>query len=235
MQMGLEKERPALKLRHEYKYAINYGDHSVLRQRFRALFSHDSHVGPDGEYLIRSLYFDNLKDKALMEKINGVDRREKFRIRCYNLDFSFIRLEKKIKVHNLCNKQSAVLSREETQAILEGDTEWMRDSGRPLLIELYSKMQGQLLRPQTIIDYYREPFVYPPGNVRLTLDRDIRSSLNRLDFFGPALPTLETGLTGHLLEVKYDAFLPEVVRRAVSLGNRRYAAFSKYAAGRRYC
>ena len=76
--------------RNEVKHEINAGDKTAIIANLRAAASPDPHVGKDGRYLIRSLYFDNLYDKALREKIDGVNEREKFRIRYYNGDTSFI-------------------------------------------------------------------------------------------------------------------------------------------------
>ena len=153
----------------------------VLRQRLGAVMQPDSHA-VQGRYFIRSLYFDTPADTALRQKLDGVNRREKFRLRCYNGDSSLIRLEKKSKLAGLGSKQSAAVTADEVARLLRGDTAWMRDAQRPLVQELYSKMQTQQLRPKTIVDYTREPFVYPPGNVRVTLDYDIRTGLGATDF-----------------------------------------------------
>ena len=219
--------------RHEWKHEINYTDLLVLRQRLKAVMQPDPHaVG--GSYFIRSLYFDNLADKALREKIDGVNRREKFRIRYYNRDTSLIHLEKKSKWNGLGNKQGAVLTAQESQAIVDGDWEWMLDSGKPLVQELYSKMRSQGLRPKTIVDYTREPFIYAPGNVRITLDYDIRTGLNCTDFLNPNCVTIPAGNSPIILEVKWDEYLPSVIRDIVQLDGRHTAAFSKYAVCRIY-
>ena len=155
--------------RHEWKYEINASDMIAVRQRLRAAARPDPHA-VEGKYLIRSLYFDNLADKALLEKLDGVNQREKFRIRYYNGDASLIHLEKKSKLNGLGSKQSVRISAAEAQAIVNGDLAWMSESRRPLVVELYSKMLSQGLRPKTIVDYEREPYIYSQGNVRVTLD-----------------------------------------------------------------
>ena len=83
-----------MEVRHEWKIEINASDRIAVRQRLRAIARPDPHA-VNGTYQIRSLYFDNLSDKALREKLDGVNAREKFRIRCYNGDISLIHLEKK--------------------------------------------------------------------------------------------------------------------------------------------
>lgn len=219
--------------RHEWKHEIGPADLIAIRQRMRAVARPDPHA-VDGKYLIRSLYFDNGTDQALREKLDGVSRREKFRIRYYNGDPTLIHLEKKSKLGGLGSKQMALLTAEEAQAIVDGRTEWMLDSGRPLVQELYSKMRGKGLRPRTIVDYTREPFIYPPGNVRVTLDYDIRTGLGCTDFLDPDCVTVPAGDAPIILEVKWDNYLPEIIRAAVQLGGCRASAFSKYAQCRIY-
>lgn len=219
-------------LRHEVKHEISYTDMLILRQRLRAVAYPDPHA-VDGKYLIRSLYFDNLSDKALREKINGTPQREKFRIRYYNGDTSFIHLEKKSRIDSLGNKQSASLTREQAQSIVDGDTDWMPESELPLIRELYSKMRTQGIAPKTIVDYTREPFVFPAGNVRVTLDYNIRSGMRCTDLLKPDCVTVPVS-DSIILEVKWDGFLPDIIRDAVHLTDTRAGAFSKYAACRIY-
>ena len=219
--------------RHEWKHEITYMDMLCIRQRLRAVARSDPHAA-DGKYLIRSLYFDNAKDKALREKVDGVNMREKFRIRYYNGDTSLIHLEKKSKINGLGTKYSADLTKEEAQAIVDGDTDWMLGCGRPLVEELYCKMRYQGLRPKTIGDYTREPFIYGPGNVRVTFDYDIRTGLGCTDFLDPDCVTVPAGDAPIILEVKWDAYLPTVIKDCVQTPGRRAAAFSKYAQCRVY-
>ena len=221
-----------MELRHEIKHDINYSDLLVIRHRLSTVAYPDPHA-IDGKYYIRSLYFDNLADKALMEKINGMNIREKFRIRYYNGDTSVIHLEKKSKYDHLGNKQSAPLTREQAQCIVDGDLTWMLGSEYPLIRELYSKMQTQGIAPKTIVDYTREPFIYPAGNVRVTLDYNVRSGMRCTDFLNPDCVTVPVS-DQIILEVKWDGFLPDIIRDAVSLADRREGAFSKYAACRIY-
>ena len=222
-----------IRYRHEWKHEISYADLLSIRQRLRAVAQADPHVR-DGKYLIRSLYFDNLNDKALREKIDGVNRREKFRIRYYNGDPSLIHLEKKSRLNGLGTKFSAQLTAEEAQRIVDGDLDWMMDPDRPLLQELYCKMRYQGMRPKTIVDYTREPFIYGPGNVRVTFDYNIRTGLGCTDFLNPDCITVPAPDAGIILEVKWDAFLPSVIRDAVQTPGRRVTAFSKYAQCRMY-
>ena len=219
--------------RHEWKHEINQADLFVLRQRLRAVTTPDPHA-VDGKYLIRSLYFDNASDKALREKLDGVSRREKFRIRYYNDDTSLIHLEKKSKIGGLGKKQSAGLTAAQAQDIVDGSLDWMADSSEELIYELYVKMRTQGLSPKTIVDYTREPFIFGPGNVRVTLDYNIRTGSCCSDFLNPDCPTIPAGEAPIILEVKWDSYLPDIIRDAVRLPGRRVTAFSKYAQCRIY-
>ena len=219
--------------RHELKHEINFSDLISVRQRLCAAAQPDQYaVG--GKYRVRSMYFDNLRDKALREKLEGLNYREKFRIRYYNGDTSFLCLEKKTKLNGLGNKQKARLSEEETERLLCGDYRWMKESGRPLVTELYSKMMSQGLRPKAIVDYTREPFTYRPGNVRVTLDYNLRTGIGCREFLNPDCVTIPAGNPVIIMEVKWDEFLPSAIQDAVQLKSRRAAAFSKYGACRIY-
>lgn len=222
-----------MKFRHELKQEITYADMLVLRQRLKTVMQKDSHA-TDGRYEIRSLYFDNLNDKALREKIDGVNVREKFRIRYYNGDTSLINLEKKSKINGLCLKESVSLTIEQTEAILNETYTWMEESKESLIRELYIKMKHEGLRPKTIVDYTREPFIFRPGNVRITLDYNIRTGMLCVDFLNDSCVTVPIANNPIILEIKWDEYLPDIIKDIIQLNRGRIGAFSKYAACRMY-
>jgi len=224
-----------LKFRNEVKHYINLSDYMSMRSRLMKIMKLDKNSNSKGEYKIRSLYFDNIKNKALMEKINGVNCREKFRIRFYNDDHSFIKLEKKSKINSLCNKISEPISKEECKKIIRGDIDFLRQSDKGLFLELYSKMKSELLKPRTIVDYTREAYVYRAGNVRITFDKNIRTGIHSKNLFDMNLPTVSAIDNRYIvLEVKYDEFLPEIIQHVIQTNDRRSNAISKYAAARIY-
>lgn len=222
--------------RHELKYAIPYADYLAVRGRLRGIMTRDPHVTADGTYLIRSVYFDNEDDKALREKEDGINRREKFRIRWYNDDFSFITLEKKMKIDSLCLKYDAVITEEECRKILGGDLAWMKDHPQETVWELYAKMYYQRLRPRVTVSYVREPYIYAAGNVRVTFDSAIRTSLFHRDFLTKQVEDISATETpqDRIMEVKYDAFIPEIIQDLIQVRGLRQQAFSKYGACRRF-
>ncbi len=222
-----------MQARHEVKHEITFSDMLILRQRLRAVMKTDSHA-IDGKYDIRSLYFDNSDDKALLEKLDGVNRREKWRIRLYNQDTSAIFLEKKFKFGGLGQKTSATLTKEQAVSISQGNFDVLSKSSNELITEFYTKIRNEGLMPKVIVDYTREPFVFPAGNVRVTLDYNIRTALRCTDFLNFDCVTVPVPDSPCILEVKWDNFLPDVIRSAVQLGDRHSTAYSKYAACRMY-
>lgn len=222
-----------MQFRHEWKHEITYMDLLVLRSRLRMVMQQDAHA-VDGKYRIRSLYFDTAEDKALLEKINGVNIREKFRMRYYNQDASWIFLEKKCKINGLCRKEQARISQETAQDAIRRDAERLCQNEQALVRELGYKMKAEGLLPKTIVDYTREPFVYLPGNVRVTLDYDIRTGMTGTDFLNPDCIMIPAGNAARILEVKWDEFLPSLIRDLVQVPGTHTSAFSKYAACRIY-
>ena len=229
----MEQEK---RYRHELKYAVPYSDYLALRSRLRPIMRADPHTGADGLYQIRSIYFDNTDDKALREKIDGIGKREKFRIRYYNDDFSFITLEKKMKIDSLCLKYDTVITEAECRKILDGDLAWMKAHNDPLLRELYAKIQYQRLQPRVLVSYVREPYVYVPGNVRVTFDSNIRTTLFHREFLTKKTRDISATDTpqDRILEIKYDAFLPRIIQDLIQIPDIRQQAFSKYGACRRF-
>ncbi|WP_353093526.1 polyphosphate polymerase domain-containing protein [Tissierella praeacuta] len=224
-----------IKYRHEHKIYINLGDYYILKSRLKKIMKLDKNSKENDGYFIRSIYFDDINDKALFEKISGINHREKYRIRFYNNDTSVIKLEKKIKDNGLTKKFSSLISKEECEKILEGDIEWIKFTNRSLLKEFYTRMKSDLFKPRTIVDYNREAYIYPVGNVRVTFDKLISSGLFSKEIFNENLPTMDS-LDPQLiiLEIKYDEFLPSVIADIIQIGDRRITAVSKYALCRKW-
>lgn len=207
----------------------------MIRNRIGHLLSPDSHCGPSGAYTIRSLYFDDYKNSCYYENENGTDPREKFRIRIYNHSTDRIMLECKRKERGKTLKTACPLTLQQAEQLMQGKP--LPDIGNqhPLLQKLTVQMLTRQLRPVVIVEYDRVPYVYPAGNVRVTLDTNISSSGAISAFFDeniPKRPVLPLGQ--QLLEVKYDEFLPDHIYRNLQLDNLRQTAFSKYYVCRKY-
>ena len=222
------------KFRNELKYVCSEGELQTILPRLRQLCRLDAHVGEQGIYSIRSVYFDDAWDSCLKENENGNDPREKFRIRIYNAEDSRITLECKKKQRTMTHKESCRLTRQQYDRIVAGSY-MPTDEDDPLLRRFSAQLHSRLLRPKVIVAYERTPFVYALGNVRITFDRNIGSTTRIDGFFDQALPLRPIMKVGeHVLEVKYDEFLPAQIYRVLNLGNLRQTTFSKYALCRKH-
>ena len=204
----------------------------LLAGRLKTVMDQDIHQ--DGDcYEIRSLYFDDAWDRCLEENEAGVDKREKYRIRIYDPASDVIHLEIKEKNRGLTKKRACDLSREECLQIMEGDLPLKPDSRAPLNA-LQMQMRCSQMAPKVIISYERTAYVHPSGNVRITFDRNITASRYTDEFLETHVsgmtPVLPAGM--HVLEVKYDEFLPDVIAQQLEIGKLRKTAFSKYYLGR---
>ena len=219
--------------RYENKYVLTTAGYRMLRTRLRALMEGDANVNEQGEYFIRSLYFDDAFQTGLTDKREGALLREKFRIRFYNMDDSFIRLESKQKHDYLTKKESAVLTRTMVEDILAGELWDLYDTDQPLLRSFYLKSRNRRLRPAVIVDYTREAYTFE--DVRITFDKDIRTANYDTDLFDPDLLTVPV-LPGDrmILEVKYDDALPTAIARLLAPVPAVRTAFSKYDMCRQY-
>jgi SPX domain-containing protein involved in vacuolar polyphosphate accumulation len=218
-----------LKFRHELKYYVNYAQYLTIRQRLRNLIHQDENSSEQGEYHIRSLYFDDIDNKALHEKLGGVRDREKYRIRIYNKSDKTIHMEKKIKFNDYISKVKASLTREMCDRLIAGDYSVLDGSTHPLLKEVHDEMKYHLLKPVVIVDYVREAYVCQQGNVRITFDKQLRSGLNSVDLFREDLPTVKAYDDDYfLLEVKYDEYFPEYIRTAIQMEGLIRQSNSKY-------
>ena len=221
--------------RHEIKYPVTTAQLRMLETRLHRLIPLDRNAGERGGYQIRSLYFDDLYDSCLRENQEGTDPREKFRIRIYNHSADRITLECKRKERGKNLKSSCPLTLEQTRCLMAGRP--LPDIGTqpPLLQKLSVQMLTRQLRPKVIVEYFRVPYVYPNGNVRITLDTNISSSREIARFLDSRIPTRPVMPLGQqLLEVKYDAYLPDFIYHSLSLGSLSPTAFSKYSLCRRY-
>lgn len=227
--------QPAIKGRRELKHVITQMDCHLLRSNLKHVMTLDLHAKNNGKYLIRSVYFDNFDNKALNQKKEGLFHRDKYRVRLYDNDTSFINLEKKSKRDNLCYKEKCSMTAEEYTRLNNGDFDWMEEDKRPLMRELYIHMNLFQLKPVAVVDYIREVYIYEQGNVRVTFDSSIKTSYKDTDILNPDLIMVDTvDPNTVILEVKYDEFLPDVIKLLLQVRDSRKTSFSKYQYSRMY-
>ena len=234
MGKGTEKGKP---YRHELKYVISEGEHAVLSSRLHAALRSDENAEENGgEYFIRSLYFDDPWDTAVAEKSDGTGSRDKFRIRIYNMSDSVIKLERKHKEGSYIKKDSISLSRAECDRILSGDIRCLFDRKDPLSKTFYGIFRTRNLRPKVLVDYTREPYVFPAEDVRITFDKNIRTGMRSTALFDPDVPTYPVWDLRNcmILEVKFNRSLPDFCRSIVQMAASQHTAASKYIYCRQY-
>ena len=161
---------PKRTYRYEQKYLITGPQYQELRPVVAALLRPDPNAGPDGTYMIRSLYFDDVYRTAYQEKQNGIYARKKYRVRVYNCRDSQIHLECKYKQGSYISKESLSLTRPEYQQLAGGDCRFLLGKDSQMGREFCADTLSRLLRPDVIVDYEREPYVMEAGTVRVTFD-----------------------------------------------------------------
>ena len=222
------------KYRHEYKYLCTDQQLTIIQNRINNLLKIDKHVKKDNKYLIRSLYFDDYENRCFYENENGIDPREKFRIRIYDKNDDRISLELKAKCRGKTHKESELISREIVEKFIKNTVSYDEKFGK-LLKKLYVLNKEKLMKPVIIVEYERTPYIYKEGNVRITIDRNISSSKDIERFFENNITKRPINATGyHILEVKFDEFLTDYIYTNLQLGILEQTTFSKYYLCRKF-
>ena len=225
MKDTLPKER----YRYELKYLLNSSQAIILKKKLSLIMEHDANT-IDGYYFIRSLYFDDVNNTAYYEKIDGLEEREKYRIRFYNVDHSYIMLELKGKKNNLTYKRQDRITEEEYNEIINQNYGKINIDNRKVLEDFINKAKRKNLIPSIIVDYNRQPFIYPVEDVRITFDEDISSGRFNYDLFSEnLLPFRAIEANEIILEVKYNNFLPSTIKKVLDTVPKTRIAMSKFA------
>ena len=222
--------------RHELKYYITLGEYELLQRKLSLTMERDAFAKKNGgEYFIRSLYFDDRDDSAFREKLSGIDERDKFRIRIYDMRDDVIKLECKHKSNGYIKKQSIGLSRKEYEKLMSGDRLFLLNRPEPFARRMYLEFAQRALKPAVIVDYTREAFVFPMEDVRVTFDKNVRTGLRSVDMFNAGIPTYPViDDYGMVLEIKFNRFLPTYIRSLLQLEASQRSAISKYVLCRRF-
>lgn len=222
--------------RHELKYYITLGEYELLQRKLSLTMERDAFAKKNGgEYFIRSLYFDDRDDSAFREKLSGIDERDKFRIRIYDMRDDVIKLECKHKSNGYIKKQSIGLSRREYEKLMSGDRLFLLNRPESFARRMYLEFAQRALKPAVIVDYTREAFVFPMEDVRVTFDKNVRTGLRSVDMFNAGIPTYPViDDYGMVLEIKFNRFLPTYIRSLFQLEASQRSAISKYVLCRRF-
>jgi len=223
------------KFRYELKYVCSTAQLTLMKNQVSSLLMRDSHTANNGSYYVRSLYFDDIDDTYYQETEDGLDVREKIRIRTYNHNTSPIHLEIKKKTNGKTQKLFCSITEQQCRTLMEGKPLESRNDYHPVLQKLNVAIKTRLMTPKVIVEYERIPFVYKNGNVRITMDTNIASTNQTDGFFKKNIPKRPIMPPGqHILEIKFDEFFPSHIYKSINLENLRQTAFSKYYLCRKY-
>ena len=220
--------------RQEIKYRISYAEKEMLIKRFSAFLRFDNHSNEQGFYTVRTLYFDDVKDTSFMLSITGAPEKWKYRIRMYNGDTSFIRLEKKSKKYSGSHKIGEKITVEQFEKILEGDYEFLLQSDSAFFKLCYAEFKSLNLKPKVLVQYLRHAFVCAQEDVRITIDSDVCTCSMPEAFLEKEAQFGNSALEDRqcVLEVKFTHFLPSYIPPLLGALDRNRIATSKYAIGR---
>jgi len=213
---------------------VNQLEYKVLVKRLDKILKRDSNSSGDG-YTITSLYFDDLYNNAYRQKVEGEAIRHKYRIRYYNNDLSFIKLERKSKVNQMTMKKGVPLSTEEVKKIYRGDIEFLLSKEESLYREFYCEIKHKLLKPKVIVKYERDAFTHPVGDMRVTFDRNVKTANMETDIFKEDIsfvPILEPNQV--IVEIKFNGVISDHIQSIMQMAHVTQASTSKYVLSRKY-
>jgi len=217
--------------RREVKYFLNRSSADTLKARLSAFLPIDRAGPPDG-YLVRSLYFDTLNDRDFQDKINGIETRQKIRLRIYGAGDATAKLEVKQKQGMDQWKYSVTFTREDAELLIQCRYEVLLEKYKSAFVQqTLRKMQMESYIPRTIVEFNRVAFTQTSNDTRITFDSSIRETESDFDLFSPDLH-LRPILCPVILEVKFNRFLLSYIKSALVLADRMPISISKYCLGR---
>jgi len=220
--------------RKELKYYISYEEYIILSNLLRKILVRDKHNQENLKgYFIRSLYFDDLENKAFEDKMAGIEERAKYRLRIYDYDTKKVKFEIKNKINDNITKETVIITREDAIEIQNLNYELMLNYNNNAMNKAYVEFKKHQYRPVAIIDYVREAFLFDVNNIRIAFDRFLKSSSLQLDIFEQGsgkMPQLTRDIV--ILEIKYDHFIPSFIKKILQIPSFERSAISKYCISR---
>ena len=225
----------------EYKYLVPIGSVSKILNLLSPYLILDKYSAmmPNNEYTVRSIYFDTSELNFYHEKISGIKKRKKIRIRGYNKyqQDACIFLEIKRKNGPTIIKNRAAVNYSNLQNILEsGDVSSYVisfpkitksiENARKFLFHIHNSS----LKPIVKNIYEREAYFHKfDKDWRVTIDKNLRSSLalnpQCLYEDNKTIPSLTNY---SILEIKGSGDMPYVFRNTIANLGFSLRALSKY-------
>lgn len=220
-------------MRYEEKYFINYNDYYYLKSLLSNILEKDSHQIHQKGYFIRSLYFDNLFNKNIIEKKYGINERKKYRIRLYDINSKTVNFEIKNKINEFIVKESASITREDANKIIfNKDLNCLLKYGNNTLNKIFFNLKRNCYKPVVIIDYIRDTFIFFYNNVRITFDKVLKKNEIDFDIFSKQqnmIPILKNKI---IMEIKFNKSFPDWIKNILKISSFEKCAISKYCLSR---
>jgi len=217
--------------RTENKYLLDKVSSYRVKRNLKAVLPVDR-PGAAGGYMVRSLYFDTIYDKDYYDKLNGLDNRQKIRLRIYNPEDTTAKLEVKEKQGSYQWKRSITISRQDAMLLIQGRYDELIDKYSSLFMRtVLRKMQIEVYIPKIIIEFNRLAFINETNNIRITFDTELKSTEASFNLYSSKL-NLKPIIYPVILEVKYNNFLLSYIKSALNLANQVPTSTSKYCLGR---
>jgi hypothetical protein len=219
-------------LRKENKYLISLEKFYRIKRHLESFLDYDEHSIENG-YIVRSIYFDTIDNRDMFDTLYGYYAKQKIRLRIYSIHDKNVKLECKRKLGSDTYKISITISRDEAESMIRGDYSFLKNKEGSEEKDIYYTLIKEAYSAKTIVEYRRFAFVYPVSNTRICFDTEIKASLTPFNFFEEnvgfiPLITRDQGV----LEIKYDHFLPKLIKDTISPMDELTQANSKYVQAR---
>jgi hypothetical protein len=219
--------------RHELKYYINRSDYEYAKSMLKNLMKRDFHQVFEDGYFIRSLYFDDFYESSVEEKLAGIEKRDKYRIRIYDFGQKWAKLERKRKLNHYVQKATGIITREEAIEFISGNFESLKNYDNPNTNSIFFDLKRKYFKPVLIVDYIRDAFMLDYNQIRITFDKQIRVSDKDFDLFNEKVITEPIQRDDVIImEVKFNNFLPSWFGDLIRFESATLSAISKYCLGR---
>lgn len=209
--------------RYEMKFLMDEGQTEAVCSVLKDRMAHDRFAFSD----IRNIYYDT-PDFLLARRSNEHPfYKEKLRVRSYGAPDKDVFVELKKKYDGVVYKRRLSMPYDDASGWLSGDKslEPATQIGSEIgfMMERYPG-----IAPAMMLDYRRESFCMPDGDLRVTIDTDIRADLWNFDL--RSVPSGKSVLPdGHtLMEIKTMGGIPLWLTEAMSSEKVYRSSFSKY-------
>ena len=221
--------------RYEKKFYLSWQDYRVLREALLSFMEPDPHTDAQRRYEVRSLYFDTIDNRDFHEKMEGIEKRRKVRLRCYGNNEDPVKLEVKEKQGELIRKLSSNIKRKDAErlAATPDHCALLQHYAGAAARKVQYLFSTRLYKPAALITYFREAYLLKENGVRVTFDLDLRYDTTSLALFPRRTLMGSCAVPGVVIaEVKYYEFLPDFIWSLLQACSLQRAAISKYCMGR---